>query len=192
MIRNDPDKHDARVTTLTAEVQVLMIGSRQVTLSVLRQLDVISFMRISPFGRVRDRGQEWIIGRDPDSGSLVKSFLHEGRIEITLNLSELQPFDGHIRVCRYEIPKRQYGPERRNCHSIYNNENGIVVAPCEAFYPYEDCKCSTVNRRIRDNCTSRTWISSDLEAFCVRELQRFQDRLESLRDFDLIVLAGLK
>ena len=48
----------AEVQTLTAEVRVLMVGNRQVTLSVARQLDVFdqhSYPSDSfePFGRVR-------------------------------------------------------------------------------------------------------------------------------------------
>lgn len=43
----------ATVEVLTAEVRVLMIGSRQVTLSVARQLDEVEPGDITPFGRVR-------------------------------------------------------------------------------------------------------------------------------------------
>ena len=42
----------ATVETLTAEVRVLMVGSRQVTLSVYRQLDQVEPESITPFGRV--------------------------------------------------------------------------------------------------------------------------------------------
>jgi hypothetical protein len=44
----------ATVELLTAEVRVLMVGSRQVTLSVYRQLDQVMPGRIQPFGRVHD------------------------------------------------------------------------------------------------------------------------------------------
>lgn len=44
----------ATVEVLTAEVQVLMVGSRQVTLSVYRQLDRVLPREIEPFGRVND------------------------------------------------------------------------------------------------------------------------------------------
>lgn len=43
----------ATVETLTAEVRVLMVGSRQVTLSVYRQLDSVDMWDMEPFGRVR-------------------------------------------------------------------------------------------------------------------------------------------
>lgn len=44
---------EARVEVLRAEVRVLMVGSRQVTLSVARQLDTVEPRKIEPFGRVR-------------------------------------------------------------------------------------------------------------------------------------------
>ncbi len=47
--------HTAEVQVLTAEVRVLMVGSRQVTMSVYRQLDeAADEHEIEAFGRVRD------------------------------------------------------------------------------------------------------------------------------------------
>jgi hypothetical protein len=45
----------ARVDVLTAEVRVLMVGSRQVTMSVFEQLDPVEPGQIEPFGRVSRR-----------------------------------------------------------------------------------------------------------------------------------------
>jgi hypothetical protein len=52
----------ARVEVLTAEVRVLMVGSRQVTMSVYNQLDQVKPGEIEPFGRVapRDAGSGWV------------------------------------------------------------------------------------------------------------------------------------
>lgn len=47
------DKHEAMVEVLTAEVRVLQVGRRQVTLSVVRQLDWADPADVEPFGRVR-------------------------------------------------------------------------------------------------------------------------------------------
>jgi hypothetical protein len=47
------DKHEATVEVLTAEVRVLQVGRRQVTLSVVRQLDWADPADVVPFGRVR-------------------------------------------------------------------------------------------------------------------------------------------
>jgi hypothetical protein len=68
----------ATVETVTAEVRVLMVGSRQVTMSVYNQLDEVSHDRIDAFGRVRPRDEDWrfvhVVGRDRESGALVRSF----------------------------------------------------------------------------------------------------------------------
>ena len=47
----------ATVETLTAEVRVLMVGSRQVTLSVAKQLDEVQPDDIIPFGRISTGGK---------------------------------------------------------------------------------------------------------------------------------------
>jgi hypothetical protein len=67
----------ATVQALTAEVHVLMVGSRQVTLSVARQLDVIPLSGLTPFGRVRLKSDEypddWIVGANVVTGALCLS-----------------------------------------------------------------------------------------------------------------------
>lgn len=66
----------ATVEVLTAEVHVVKVGSRQVTMSVFRQLDIIDHDLIFPFGRVRPTSSSgshiWVIGRDDDD-NLVRS-----------------------------------------------------------------------------------------------------------------------
>lgn len=73
----------AVVDVLTAEVRALMIGSRQVTLSVYRQLDTVEHTECEPFGRVRDskdvHGYVWVIGRRTTDGALVRSSRVEPR-----------------------------------------------------------------------------------------------------------------
>ena len=55
----------ATVEVLTAEVRVLMVGSRQVTLSVFGQLDTIGWDDITPMGRVHPKTEgDWVIGAD--------------------------------------------------------------------------------------------------------------------------------
>lgn len=67
----------ATVETVTAEVRVLMVGSRQVTMSVYNQLDRVDPGDVEPFGRVapRDANQQriYIVGRERSSGALVRS-----------------------------------------------------------------------------------------------------------------------
>lgn len=79
----------ATVETLTAEVRVLMVGNRQITLSIFKQLDAVHPDRLIPFGRVRS-GAKYdtrysagrladleLIGADED-GNLVKAVVING------------------------------------------------------------------------------------------------------------------
>jgi hypothetical protein len=86
------DIHEATVEVLTAEVRVLMVGSRQVTLSVYGQLDLVRPDHIEPFGRVSRKPHcrdAWdfgrrvspdcpgdcvdVVGRSLNTGALVRS-----------------------------------------------------------------------------------------------------------------------
>jgi hypothetical protein len=66
----------ATVETLTAEVRVLMVGSRQVTMSVYNQLDTAEYEDTELFGRVSPRDAEYgyiyFIGRHRENGSLIR------------------------------------------------------------------------------------------------------------------------
>lgn len=66
------------VETLSAEVRTLVVGKRQITLSVFRQLDCVPLEQCQAFGRVRDKGSDaLLVGRDRDSGALVRSWYFE-------------------------------------------------------------------------------------------------------------------
>lgn len=54
---------DPAVETLTAEIRVLQVGSKPVTLSAARQLDHVDDRGIKPFGRVRI---------DPRPGNMIE------------------------------------------------------------------------------------------------------------------------
>ncbi|MCB8910211.1 hypothetical protein KUG88_08715 [Rhodococcus rhodochrous] len=68
------------IETLTAEVRAVMIGKRQITLSVYRQLDTIPWEDIEPFGRVRDKQDDrpgiYAVGRHRDTGVLSRASIH--------------------------------------------------------------------------------------------------------------------
>ena len=70
-------KNTATVETLTAEVRVLMVGNRQITMSVAKQLDEVPFAEIEVFGRVCLGGFGpagiQLIGRSIKTGALVLS-----------------------------------------------------------------------------------------------------------------------
>lgn len=74
------DAHAAHVQVLTAEVRTLVVGSRQVTMSVFEQLDSVQPSDIEPFGRINPkRGSSYpyayayVVGRHLATGSLVRS-----------------------------------------------------------------------------------------------------------------------
>lgn len=66
----------AQVNILTAEVRTLVVGTRQVTLSVYKQLDYVPPWRIAPMGRVRagrhDPDRVEVVGTDLKDGCLVR------------------------------------------------------------------------------------------------------------------------
>lgn len=69
-------KHSATamVETLTAEVRVVMVGNRQITQSVAKQLDRVGLDELSIFGRVKvtiDGHDEHVIGRRIGGSDLV-------------------------------------------------------------------------------------------------------------------------
>lgn len=81
----------ATVEVLTAEVRVLMVGSRQVTLSVYRQLDCVPVGDIEPFGRVNDGDHLLsIVGLARSDSSLAKSTIRRtDAVRLSQNLKVL-------------------------------------------------------------------------------------------------------
>ena len=74
----------ATVQSLTAEVRVLKVGSRQVTQGVYDQLDRVSFLDLTPFGRVKPKGSTaptvYIVGVNAN-GELCRSSVHPPSIQ---------------------------------------------------------------------------------------------------------------
>jgi hypothetical protein len=72
-------RRTAHVETLTAEVRTLVVGSRQVTLSVLQQLDTVHPVAIDAMGRVRPRDASsdtvQVVGANRRTGELIRSWL---------------------------------------------------------------------------------------------------------------------
>lgn len=72
----------ATVESLQAEVRVLMVGNRQVTASMARQLDQVALADLIPMGRVRTKDNSFIycevIGRHRVTGALVRAEVDGG------------------------------------------------------------------------------------------------------------------
>lgn len=94
----------ATVETLTAEVRTLVVGARQVTLSVARQLDWVSAAILEPFGRVRLLGSAGpdhltAIGRAP-GGALALAGIYRQR-----ETCRPMPLNGtRVRRCPAHMP----------------------------------------------------------------------------------------
>lgn len=104
----------ATVETLTAEVRVLMVGNRQVTLSVKRQLDWVPAEECEPFGRISDpqdsddKDVVRVIGKRIQGGDLVCAYTafphnwhapHEERWPDGFN-----PEQDYLRFLRADLP----------------------------------------------------------------------------------------
>lgn len=72
----------AHVEVLTAQVRTLVVGKRQVTASVAKQLDWVDPDKILPFGRIRVNNPEWgqgtgheisVVGVDQHGNLVVSS-----------------------------------------------------------------------------------------------------------------------
>src|SRR5215468_12451702 len=88
----------ALVETLTAEVRVLMVGNRQITLSVARQLDWCALEDLTPFGRVRLEAAEprVVIGRYEPTGVLRVARYRAGTEVAHLDKTDM---GGTVTVC---------------------------------------------------------------------------------------------
>lgn len=65
----------AEITTLTAEVRTLVVGSRQITLSVAKQLDSVPLHELTVMGRVRlSAEQHTVIGTATDGSLATASY----------------------------------------------------------------------------------------------------------------------
>jgi hypothetical protein len=80
---------NATVEVLTAEVRTLMVGSRQVTLSVYRQLDEVEWKLIQPFGRVRS-------SKKPNQDTLELVGVSGGGQLVRSEYVARHSFDGHF------------------------------------------------------------------------------------------------
>ena len=100
----------ATVETLVAEVRVLKVGSRQITLSVAKQLDEVPVFELEPFGRIHC-GEHWadpvahaahdpiqLIGRHITTGALVKAWAWVPKSSAIADPSDTVSVDDYLNV----------------------------------------------------------------------------------------------
>jgi hypothetical protein len=166
----------ATVEVLTAEVRVLMVGSRQVTLSVYRQLDYCEPEVITPFGRVRDKDQDYgdvyVIGVD-DVGSLVKSNERRYPSEPVVYISDLIIGTGQERDRYVESTVLLDGePIRVNIGRPERYDRTLGQAKF-----IDDAACATAEERMRE---------------AKQQHAAEEQRAREWEALPLIVLAGLR
>lgn len=175
----------ATVEVLTAEVRVLMVGSRQITASVVRQLDRVGWQLVDAFGRVNafNDGQMWLIGRHRDTGVLVVCeapvqmdvfYIHEGVL----------PVDS-INACKGAI-KPGWATGYRRIRWL-DGEVELHTAVLKRV------ACEVHIAKGHDACGwSVTLEAHRLMDDAWSEYQALRQRISDLRQLPLIVLAGLR
>ena len=172
----------ATVETLTAEVRVLMVGSRQVTLSVAKQLDRVPLDALSPFGRVAipDIGSNssWhLIGRHRDSGVLCLASLPARLPNIPLIGGLTRP----VTVCRADSRYTAYLFEGRR---VQFDDNASVTCDIAGHY-------SGLHGGARCGHWQTNGVDGEIAAF-IQAWDARRGAVESIWQMPLIVLAGLK
>lgn len=178
----------ATVEALTAEVRALMVGSRQITLSVYRQLDTVPVDRIEPFGRVRDDrhksfqyGDIQLVGRDSKDGSLVRADVPRPE---WADIDPVPP--AFIHWCRHEIhpsvgsfvPVGHDGNHTLTWQYAVNKGNG-------SYSSSSYCHCGSDPAILKEEWQP---VAEEQLEYLASE----QVRYDEMAALPLIVLAGLK
>ncbi len=169
----------ATVETLTAEVRVLMVGSRQITLSVYGQLDRSD--EIVPFGRVRPRGAKWgwiyLIGRDQETGALARMSV---------------PGNGHAigEELRRDEYAWQWDDLERQAKRL-EHQAGLDEVQAGKNSSWRD-EFSAKAREQRDKAASLFKEAADLRQEYADEAAPLAEQAVELAKLPLIVLAGLR
>jgi hypothetical protein len=194
---------DTTVRTLTAEVRVLMVGSRQVTLSVYAQLDTIDADQITPIGRVRARDGLGVIGADSD-GRLVRAGYPVINREIGPvcdsaawlggKKAKKSRLDGQFWVQEviYDhvtLRVQIYGAAHNDDKTCTGHKRKSGLSQDDWF---EECKSL---RHMGDDLSRHlemTHRPDNVRDAKVEEIKRLEKLYKDFEDLELIVLAGLR
>lgn len=193
------DTATATVELLTAEVRTLVVGNRQVTQAVYRQLDHIEPEHVDPFGRVHDPKTPGlaVVGRNRLDGTLVRSSLEPGygaaRMAVWDPPSELGPVVFRLaeRVTRYNYMEF---PERGTSVPVGQLGDFSVrwyVRPYrgDGYYLHDPAmegdSVNWLNDKVRD-------LAAPSVNHEIQELIDARDLARSWAELPLIVLAGLR
>jgi hypothetical protein len=178
----------ARVDVLTAEVRALQVGSRQVTLSVYRQLDRLPVNERSffePFGRVRDN-------QDPSGVNLVG---RDTRTSALVRLNMPAPFWRRDRPGLKREPLlhwvRHHTDEAEWCR--YGGDEVTFIIGGEP--PRQYSWVINTSRRAACSCDQGPELDAWVEHYAslhLASLNKLQDQYDAYEAMPLIVLAGLR
>jgi hypothetical protein len=175
----------AEVETLVAEVRVLMVGNRQITLSVAKQLDRVSLKDVIAFGRIRpEKGDHLVIGRHLDDGSLVTAlwlplrdcmvFSADLTGPIVLCTQHLVPLDAYEMPVGVEVLWRE-----RLIYLVARDDN---IRWCEHTHQDEESCATAVDFADQDEAI----------AVAVERIDKWNEPHLAASQLPLIVLAGLR
>ena len=176
----------ATVTALTAEVRVLMVGSRQITLSVARQLDYAAFGDMEPMGRCRIAPEvTHLIGRHLVTGALV---VCQMPWEVSFPPRLPRPLARAITLCK-RLSHQGVG---RGVYSFESPVGAVGFAEDDrvrcAYDHWYQGQCDPLM-----SASPETW--GQVEALVRRHEQgqaAYNARIEAAQELPLIVLAGLR
>lgn len=185
----------ATIETLEASVQVLKMGSRQVTSGVYKQLDHAKFEDIDPFGRVYGDSPSTcteVIGRHKDTGVLVKCFV------LRANYSADGSKDFHHWMKHGYLAREV---DREGTYIIGQSAHGQDVTwwfhvgstSGHAKDCWENCKGSTSDEaRLGKLCDLEGLESSwrETATSCVAQINKDEQNWNAAKDLPLIILAA--
>jgi hypothetical protein len=177
----------ATVETLTAEVRVLMVGSRQVTLSVAKQLDVRLLSDVTVFGRVKlASDRDYVIGADAEGRLVLAAYERLGAIG-TPYVVDTDLDGGKIIVCAAYVRRARHDLQitlKFQGRSVVFDLDGVQTCGIKEHENYFDMRA-----------TCEHWDTNGLEGSIQRVLDEHdaeRDRHKAAGEAPLIVLAGLR
>jgi hypothetical protein len=184
------DTTTATVATLTATVHVLQVGSRQITLSVAKQLDCVDRENIEPMGRIRLNDGVELIGRGPD-GTLVRSHVTPEASAYRTNRDWVHLPNKAVWVCR-RAPLEQSYWDNAVLYRLTGSDFSVTISQSAADVS-DDCPPGMPSA----DHSGHWWMRQQIDlAACAVERDRRNAALKAARASDLalplIVLAGLK
>lgn len=165
----------AAVRTLAAEVRVLMVGARQITLSVAKQLDQVDPYLIEPMGRIRLGDEVQMIGRHFSGRDLVRAKIPTRR---WIDLEPPSPFHACSRNGASSLLRVSELTPRRLAERLQPVE--YIGVDGDGF----DCD--------HDPCIRNQWATNGQDEWLAGEVEGWLTDIARWESLPLIVLAGLR